>query len=62
VEVSKESHETEAEWHAEGRLRIDARIIHGALNGWFKTGAGEAEWFKDHKDGPEMVVVPAGGF
>lgn len=62
MEVSKESHETEAEWHAEGRLRIDARIIHGALNGWFKTGAGEAEWFKDHKDGPEMVVVPAGGF
>jgi formylglycine-generating enzyme required for sulfatase activity len=25
-------------------------------------GAGKAEWFKDHKHGPEMVVVPGGEF
>jgi len=62
--MSKQSHTAEAEaaWRAEGRIRIDARIVHCAPKGWFKTGAGKAEWFKDHKHGPEMVVVPAGEF
>lgn len=49
-------------YRAEGRVKIDARIIHGAPDGWFKPGAGTTEWFKDHDMGPEMVVVPAGSF
>jgi hypothetical protein len=52
----------ELKWHAEGRIKIEARIVHGAPDGWFKPGAGKVEWFKDHEDGPEMVVVPAGEF
>jgi formylglycine-generating enzyme required for sulfatase activity len=47
---------------AEGRVKVDARIVHGAPDGLFKPGAGKTEWFKDHEHGPEMVVVPAGGF
>jgi formylglycine-generating enzyme required for sulfatase activity len=50
------------EYRDEGRIKVDADSIHGAPNGWFKPGAGEIEWFKDHEDGPEMVVVPAGSF
>jgi formylglycine-generating enzyme required for sulfatase activity len=46
----------------EGRIKVDAKIIHGAPDGWFKPGDGEAEWFKDHDSGPEMVLVPAGRF
>jgi formylglycine-generating enzyme required for sulfatase activity len=41
---------------------VDAKIIHGAPDGWFKPGAGKDEWFKDLDIGPEMVVVPAGSF
>jgi formylglycine-generating enzyme required for sulfatase activity len=52
----------ELKWHAEGRIKIEARIVHGAPDGWFKPGAGKVEWFKDHEDGPEMVVVPTGEF
>jgi hypothetical protein len=52
----------ELKWHAEGRIKVEARIVHGAPDGWFKPGAGKVEWFKDHEDGPEMVVVPAGEF
>jgi formylglycine-generating enzyme required for sulfatase activity len=47
---------------AEGRIKVDAMFIEGAPSGWFKPGAGQAEWFKDHEAGPEMVVVPAGKF
>jgi hypothetical protein len=47
---------------AEGRIRVDANIVHGAPQGWFKPGAGKTEWFKDHGHGPELVVVPAGEF
>ena len=46
----------------EGRIEVGAHIVHGALDGWFKPGAGKAEWFKDLDVGPEMVVVPAGSF
>jgi formylglycine-generating enzyme required for sulfatase activity len=46
----------------DGRIKIDARIIHGAPDGSFTPGAGNAEWFKDIDAGPEMVVVPAGSF
>ena len=48
-----------ARYRAEGRIKIDARVIHAAPDGWFKPGAGKAEWFRDHDHGPEMVVVPA---
>jgi formylglycine-generating enzyme required for sulfatase activity len=48
--------------HAEGRIKVDAMFIEGAPSGWFEPGAGQAEWFKDHEAGPEMVVVPAGKF
>jgi len=47
---------------AEGRIPIDAAIVHNPDGKWFKPGAGKAEWFKDHEHGPEMVVVPAGSF
>jgi hypothetical protein len=47
---------------AEGRIKLDASIVHGAPEGWFKPGAGKSEWFKDHERGPDMVVVPAGEF
>jgi formylglycine-generating enzyme required for sulfatase activity len=57
----------EARWRAEGRIKVNARIIDGApavfgKGGWFKPGAGKVVWFKDHEYGPEMVVVPAGEF
>lgn len=51
-----------ARYRAEGRVRVDARTVHGAPEDWFKPGAGKSEWFKDHDAGPEMVVVPAGSF
>jgi formylglycine-generating enzyme required for sulfatase activity len=47
---------------ADGRIKVDAKIIHGAPDGWFKPGAGKTEWFKDYEHGPEMVVVPPGTF
>ena len=46
----------------DGRIKIDARIIHGAPDGWFKPGSGKSEWFRDIDIGPEMVVVPSGSF
>jgi hypothetical protein len=52
----------EDQMRAEGRIKLDANICHGAPDGWFKPGAGKLEWFKDHELGPEMVVVPAGKF
>jgi formylglycine-generating enzyme required for sulfatase activity len=52
----------EDQTRADGRIRIDARFIHGAPGGWFKVGNGRTEWFKDLEAGPEMVVVPAGSF
>ena len=52
----------EEQYRAEGRIHIDAPIIHGAPDGWFKPGAGKIEWFQDIENGPEMVVVPAGSF
>jgi len=30
-------------WQAEGRIKVDAKIAHGAPDGWFKPGAGKAE-------------------
>ncbi|MDX2289993.1 MAG: SUMF1/EgtB/PvdO family nonheme iron enzyme [Hyphomicrobiaceae bacterium] len=47
---------------AEGRVKVDAAIVHGAADGWFKPGAGKSEWFQDIPGAPEMVVVPAGSF
>ncbi|MFM9939437.1 MAG: SUMF1/EgtB/PvdO family nonheme iron enzyme [Hyphomicrobiaceae bacterium] len=44
---------------AEGRIKIAAKQVHGAPEGWFKPGSGKVEWFKDLDAGPEMVVVPA---
>jgi formylglycine-generating enzyme required for sulfatase activity len=40
-------------------IRVDANFIHGAPAGLFEPGAGKTQWFKDHKHGPELVVVPA---
>lgn len=48
--------------HMRGRIKVDARIIHGAPDGWFKPGLGKSETFKDLEIAPEMVVVPAGAF
>ena len=47
---------------AEGRIKVDAAIFHGASDGWFKPGAGKTEWFQDMPGSPGMVVVPAGNF
>jgi formylglycine-generating enzyme required for sulfatase activity len=47
---------------AEGRIKVNAKISHGAPEGWFKPGGGKAEWFRDLDMGPEMVVVPADEF
>jgi formylglycine-generating enzyme required for sulfatase activity len=47
---------------AGSRVLVDAAIVHNANGKWFLPGAGKSEWFKDHEAGPEMVVVPAGGF
>jgi formylglycine-generating enzyme required for sulfatase activity len=44
------------------RLRVGAKIAHGADDGLFRPGAGRTEWFKDLALAPEMVVVPAGRF
>jgi formylglycine-generating enzyme required for sulfatase activity len=49
-------------YRAEGRIKVDARIVHGAPDGWFLPGNGKVEWFQDYEGGPEMVVVPAGSF
>lgn len=46
----------------EGRIKVDAPIVHGGRDGWFAPGAGKTEWFKDLAIGPEMVVIPAGSF
>jgi formylglycine-generating enzyme required for sulfatase activity len=51
-----------AQQSTEGRVKFDARIVHGAPEGWFLPGNGKVEWFQDHEYGPEMVVVPAGSF
>jgi formylglycine-generating enzyme required for sulfatase activity len=47
---------------ADGRMKVDASIVHGAPDGWFRPGNGQVEWFQDYEGGPEMVVVPAGSF
>jgi formylglycine-generating enzyme required for sulfatase activity len=46
----------------EGRIKVDAKIVQGALDGWFLPGNGKVEWFQDYEGAPEMVVVPAGSF
>jgi formylglycine-generating enzyme required for sulfatase activity len=46
----------------EGRVKVDARIVHGAPHGWFLPRNGKVEWFQDYEGGPEMVAVPAGSF
>jgi formylglycine-generating enzyme required for sulfatase activity len=53
---------TPKRYRVEGRIRVDARIVHGAPEGWFLPGNGTVEWFQDQDGGPEMVVVPAGEF
>jgi formylglycine-generating enzyme required for sulfatase activity len=46
----------------DGRIKIDATIVHGAPDGRFLPGNGKSEWFKDHPLAPEMVVIPKGQF
>lgn len=52
----------EAQLRAEGRIRVTAPFVHGAPGGWLLPGGGREEWFRDIYVGPEMVIVPAGGF
>jgi formylglycine-generating enzyme required for sulfatase activity len=49
-------------YRGEGRIKVEAAFAHGAPEGWFLPGNGKTEWFRDSNGGPEMVVVPAGGF
>jgi formylglycine-generating enzyme required for sulfatase activity len=49
-------------YRAQGRIKVDAKHVHGTPEGWFLPGKGKTEWFKDLDAGPEMVVVPAGSF
>jgi hypothetical protein len=58
----QQSGQREERYRDEGRIKVDARIVHGAPHGWFLPGNGKVEWFQDYEDGPEMVVVPAGSF
>jgi formylglycine-generating enzyme required for sulfatase activity len=44
------------------RVTIEAPVMHGVADGRFIPGNGKTEWFQDHQFGPDMVVVPAGGF
>ena len=64
-EVAERKRQAESQterYRAEGRIKIESLLIHGAPDGWFKPGNGQTEWFKDLDAGPEMVVVPAGSF
>lgn len=45
-----------------GRLHVTALIGQGAPGGRFMPGNGRTEWFRDHADAPDMVVVPRGRF
>jgi formylglycine-generating enzyme required for sulfatase activity len=47
---------------ADGRIKVEAAIVHNSQGHWFLPGAGKKEWFQDISGGPEMVVVPAGSF
>jgi len=51
---------------SEKRIQVRAASYAGAPEcdsaGWFLPGSGETEWFKDHEEAPEMVLVPAGSF
>ena len=49
-------------YRSDGRIKVDAMIVHGTPDHWFLPGNGKVQWFKDHEIGPEMVVVPAGSF
>jgi formylglycine-generating enzyme required for sulfatase activity len=62
AEAARKAEAAVARYRAEGRIKVDARIVHGPPDGWFNPGAGKSEWFKDIDIGPEMVVVPAGSF
>jgi formylglycine-generating enzyme required for sulfatase activity len=44
------------------RIRVEAKLLHGASQCLFLPGNGTTEWFQDHSAGPEMVVIPAGQF
>ena len=33
-------------YQAEGRIKVDAKIVHGAPDGWFKPGAGKSDGLK----------------
>jgi formylglycine-generating enzyme required for sulfatase activity len=46
----------------DGRIKIDAAIVHGAADGRLLPGNGKSEWFKDHALGPEMAIIPKGQF
>jgi formylglycine-generating enzyme required for sulfatase activity len=59
VQVERERTPAEPASNADGRIKVDAGIVHGAPGGRFKPGAGKVERFKDIDIGPEMVVVPA---
>ncbi len=50
-----------SQYSSEGRIKVDARNVHGALGGRFKPGA-DSESFRDFDIAPELVVVSAGEF
>jgi formylglycine-generating enzyme required for sulfatase activity len=60
-QLEKQAPDTEVP-RQDGRVPVDAAIVHNANGNWLLPGAGKSEWFKDHEAGPEMVVVPAGSF
>ena len=49
-------------YRSEGRIKVEAAIIHGAPDGWFLPCNGNVEWFRDFETGPEIVIAPAGKF
>jgi hypothetical protein len=43
---------------SDGRITIAAPIVHNSYGQRFLPGAGKAEWLRDARLGPGMVVVP----
>ena len=42
------------------RIKVDAKIIHGAPDGWFNPGAGRHEWFQGHRFRPRDGCCASG--
>ncbi len=51
-----------AQLRADGAIRVVVGSGANDREQWIVPGSGKTTWFKDFEQGPEMVVVPHGGF